>query len=55
MREQAKNNRLFAEALKKLERKITGHDEDIKTIFAVLRQMTAPEAKKKNPIGFVKS
>ena len=39
--------------LEKLERAVTAHDTDIKTLFAAIRQlMTPPEVKKRN-IGFL--
>lgn len=42
----------IAQKLSELERKLTGHDEDIKTLFIAIRQlMTAPEPKRKR-IGF---
>ena len=43
----------LAVKLNELERKYEGHDEAIKHIFAVIRQLMSPPVKKKKKIGFL--
>ncbi len=38
--------------LSALERKIAGHDESIRTLFAAIRQLTAPPERSRRSIGF---
>jgi phage regulator Rha-like protein len=53
LREILSSNKELAAKLSLLERKIEKHDEEIKAIFNVIRQLMAPpEAKKKEQIGF---
>ena len=42
----------LAYKLEELERKISGHDEDIRNIFEAIRQLMAPPEKPKRRIGF---
>jgi phage regulator Rha-like protein len=42
----------IAQKLTELERKLTGHDEDIKTLFAAMRQLMAPPDTKTKRVGF---
>jgi len=42
----------LAYKLEELERKISGHDEDIQNIFEAIRQLMAPPEKPKRRIGF---
>lgn len=42
----------IAQKLTELERKLTGHDEDIKTLFAAIRQLMAQPDPKTKRIGF---
>ncbi len=42
----------IAQKLTELERKLTGHDEDIKTLFVAIRQLMAPPDPKTKRIGF---
>ncbi|MFQ5849309.1 MAG: ORF6N domain-containing protein [Candidatus Binatia bacterium] len=39
--------------LDELERKVAGHDSNIKTLFATVRQLMAPPEPKKKKIGFL--
>jgi hypothetical protein len=42
----------FARKLSELERRITGHDEDIKTLIKAIKQLIHPSVKPKKQIGF---
>jgi acyl-coenzyme A synthetase/AMP-(fatty) acid ligase len=52
LREMVAANTELAAKLKDLERRLDSHDEAIVELFAVLKQMLAPEAKAKRQIGF---
>lgn len=52
LRELLSTNKELAHKLGQLERKIEKHDEEIKAIFNAIRQLMAPPAIKKKPIGF---
>jgi hypothetical protein len=54
MRELLASNKLLAQQLKKLERKVTTHDEAIIGILKTIRElMQSPAETKKRSIGFV--
>ena len=42
----------FAHKLSELERRVTGHDEDIKTLIKAIKQLIHPTVKPKKQIGF---
>ncbi len=53
LREMLSSNKELARKLNELERKLTTHDRAITELIEAIRQlMTAPEPKKKRPIGF---
>ena len=52
MRELIGTQRVVAQKLTELERRIGGHDEDIKNIVAAIRQLMSPPTTKKRQIGF---
>jgi len=41
--------------LEKIERKLTGHDEDIQLIFKYLKQLLNPPQQQRRKIGFKRS
>lgn len=43
----------LAEKLDKLERKVKGHDDEIRSIFEAIRQLMAPPPEKPRKIGFI--
>lgn len=52
LREFARNHAKLAAKLTALERKVAGHDEDLKRMFAALRALLNPSSKPRRPIGF---
>jgi len=52
LREALSLHKELAHKLAKLEAKIAGHDEDIKTIFEAIRQLMTPPAPPHKEIGF---
>jgi hypothetical protein len=52
-REALTGNKALAAKLGELERKLKGHDQAIAGILDAIRQIMAPPATKKRPIGFV--
>jgi hypothetical protein len=52
LREALSLHKELAHQLAELERKIAGHDEDIKAIFEAIRQLTAPPEPPGREIGF---
>ena len=54
LREILSTHKELAEKLTKLERKIEGHDVEIKAVFQAIRQLMAAEIKPKKRIGFLK-
>ncbi|MBN2418894.1 MAG: ORF6N domain-containing protein [Deltaproteobacteria bacterium] len=52
LREMLATHKELAHKFEKLERRITEHDEQIQTIFDVIKQLMAPPEKKKNKISF---
>ena len=52
MRELISTQKVVADKLTELERRIGGHDEDIRNIVAAIRQLMAPPSTKKKQIGF---
>ena len=52
MRELIGTQKAVAHKLTELERRIGGHDEDIKNIVTAIRQLMAPPSAKKRRIGF---
>ena len=42
----------LAAKLKELERKVEGHDKDIRAVFEAIRRLMREEEKPKNKIGF---
>ena len=52
MREILSVHKEFARKLSELERRITGHDEDIKTLIRAIKQLIQPSIKPKKQIGF---
>jgi len=53
LREMIASNKELAAKLNQLERKLAIHDQAIAGILDAIRQLMAPEAKTKRPIGFV--
>jgi hypothetical protein len=53
MRELLASNKELAQQLKKLERKVSTHDEAIVGILKAIRQLMNPPAPNKRSIGFV--
>ncbi len=51
-REMISAHKELTRKLKQLEKKITGHDEDIKLVFEAIKQLMKPPEKKKRKIGF---
>ena len=45
----------FARKLLELERRVAGHDEDIKTLIKAIKQLIHPSVKPKKQIGFKKT
>ncbi|MEW6086761.1 MAG: ORF6N domain-containing protein [bacterium] len=54
LREIISMHKEFAHKLNQLERKIEGHDEEIKTIFTAIRQLMASPEPKQSKIGFIR-
>lgn len=54
LREVLATHKELAHKLTLLEQKIEGHDEEIKVIFEVIRQLMTPPVKPKRQIGFVR-
>jgi hypothetical protein len=54
LRDFARTHAEIAAKLSALERKVTGHDEDLKRMFAALRGLLEPPMKPSRPIGFGK-
>jgi hypothetical protein len=52
LRETLAPHRELAAKLAELERKIAGHDENIRTLFEAIRQLMAPPERAKRSIGF---
>jgi hypothetical protein len=52
MREILSVHKEFARKLSELERRITGHDEDIKALIGAIKQLIQPSVKPKKLIGF---
>jgi hypothetical protein len=52
MREILSMHKEFARKLSELERRITGHDEDIKVLIGAIKQLIQPSVKPKKQIGF---
>jgi hypothetical protein len=52
MRELIGTQKVVADKLAALERRIGGHDEDIRNIVTAIRQLMAPPQTKKKQIGF---
>jgi hypothetical protein len=52
LRDYARTHAELAAKLTRLERKVVGHDEDIKRMFAAIRALLDPPAKPRRPIGF---
>lgn len=52
LREVTATNRELAQQLAELERRIAGHDKEIRTIFQALRQLMQPPEQARKEIGF---
>ena len=52
LRQMAGMNAAMAEKLAELERRVTGHDEAIRSLVQTIRQLMAPSAKPRRSIGF---
>ena len=52
LRETLALHKELAHKLAELERKIEGHDQAIRSLFAAIRELMAPPAKPKREIGF---
>ncbi len=52
MRELLSVNKEFAAKLADLERRVTGHDEDLRNIVAALRRLMTPPDPPRRKIGF---
>ena len=52
LRQMAGMNAAMAEKLAELERRVTGHDEAIRSLVQTIRQLMAPSAKARRSIGF---
>jgi hypothetical protein len=52
LRDFARTHAELAKVLTALERRVTGHDEDLKHVFAALRQLMQPSPKPRRQIGF---
>lgn len=52
LRELINQHKVLIEKLRKLEDKISQHDEEIRTLFEAIRQLMLPPEKPKRPIGF---
>jgi hypothetical protein len=52
MRELLASNKLLAQQLKKLERKVSSHDQAIVGILKTIRELMNPPMPKSRPIGF---
>jgi len=52
MREILTVHKELARKVSELERRVTGHDEDIKTLVAAIRQLMQPPSPKKRRIGY---
>ena len=52
MRELIGTQKVVADKLTELERRIGGHDEEIRNIVAAIRQLMAPPQAKRKKIGF---
>ncbi|MEO6326445.1 MAG: ORF6N domain-containing protein [Thermoanaerobaculia bacterium] len=54
LRDYARTHAELAKQLELLERRVTGHDEDLKQVIAALRGLLEPAAKPRRAIGFGK-
>jgi hypothetical protein len=54
LRDLAASHRELAVKLDDLERKVTHHDEELKTILRALRRLIAPPLRQRRAIGFSK-
>jgi hypothetical protein len=54
LREFARGHAEIAKRLDALERKVTGHDEDLREMFTALRALLTPSPRTKREIGFAK-
>jgi hypothetical protein len=52
LRDLAASRREFGARLAELERRVTNHDDELKTIVAALRKLIAPPARQRRAIGF---
>lgn len=52
LRDVAASHRELATKLSTLERRVGGHDEELKTVFAALRKLIVPPLRQRRPIGF---
>jgi hypothetical protein len=52
LRDAAASHREIALKLDALERRVTGHDDDLKSILAALRRLIAPPPRQRRRIGF---
>ena len=52
LREMMLTNRDVVAKLAELERRVTGHDEAIRSLVQTIRQLMAPSAKPRRSIGF---
>ena len=52
LREAMASSKEFARRLEELERRISSHDENIRTLFQAIRQLMAPREGQKKQIGF---
>ena len=52
LREMISSYKQIARKLDDLERKLTGHDKDIQTLFIAIRNLMTPPVKEKKRIGF---
>lgn len=52
MREIVSAHKEFARKLSELERRVAGHDEDIKALINAIKQLIRPSTKPKKQIGF---
>jgi len=52
LRRALETHKMLAKKLDELDAKVGTHDEELKLIFEAIRQLTAPQEKKKKAIGF---
>jgi hypothetical protein len=52
LRDLAASRREFGARLAELERRVTNHDDELKTIVAALRKLIAPPGRQRRAIGF---